>query len=370
MNNLKILICTPEYPPYASGIGNVVYNIEKQFKKNNIDYKICSPVGPDFTIGNPKIMEKTGILGLFYFSYLVSKHFKDNDFDLIWIHGNVFIRKNIFKNVLITLHSTYRGFKTQKISPRIYYNIVSKLEEHILNRINYPNCNFTGVSPEVCSEINKIGINSKKIRYIPNGANIELFKPSINNHKIKTKFGLPKDDLIILYVGRLVEEKQPIKLIEIFSGIEKNMENVTLAIAGEGKLSHEMEKMVKNKNLKKVKFLGQVDYEKDIHELYACSDYFIMTSKYEGQPLTLLEAMSSGLKCIVSKIPNLSLIVDKADCGISINVQNPENASNEIINYLKSDNKIHSKNARNFAVKNFDWKKIADDYLEEIVEIQ
>jgi 1,2-diacylglycerol 3-alpha-glucosyltransferase len=363
---LKILICTPEYPPYSSGIGNVVYNIVNQFDKKNIDYKICSPVGPDFKIGNPKIMGKTGILGLIYFRYLITKRFKENDFDLIWIHGNIVTNKNLFKNVLITLHSTYRGFKLQKISPRIYYYVVSKIEEYILKKIDGPNCKFTGVSPEVCEELNNIGINSNKIRYISNGANTELFKPSTNNQILRKKFNLSKDDLIILSVGRLVEEKRPIELIEIFSFIEKNIENVTLAIAGDGKLLNEMKRMVKNKNLKNVKFLGQINYEKDIPDLYSCSDYFIMTSKYEGQPLTLLEAMSSGLKCIVSQIHSLSLIVDEADCGITINVQNTENTAKDIINYIKSDNKNHSKNARNFAVENYDWKKIADEYLEEI----
>ena len=134
---MKILICTPEYPPYASGIGNVVYNIENQLKKNNVDYKICSPAGPDFKIGNPKIMGKTGILGLIYFSYLITKKFKENDFDLIWFHGNIFRSKNLFKNVLITLHSTYTGFKLQKISPGIYYSIVSKIEEYMLKKSDY-----------------------------------------------------------------------------------------------------------------------------------------------------------------------------------------------------------------------------------------
>ena len=67
-----------------------------------------------------------------------------------------------------------------------------------------------------------------------------------------------------------------------------------------------------------------------------------MTSIYEGQPLTLLEAMSAGLKCIVSDIPNLKNIVYNADCGITININDEIEAANTIMNYLKSDNNIHS----------------------------
>lgn len=372
MINLKILICTPEYPPYASGIGNVVFNLEKQLKKNNLDleFKICSPEGPDFKIGNSKLMGKCGILGLIYFSYIISRYFKQNDFDLIWIHGNIFPNTDNFKNVFITLHTTYRGYKLHDISPKLYYKLVNRLEEYVLNRINIKsNIKFSGVSPEVCEEISNItDINKDNIKYIPNGVDTNIFKPSNSKQKLRKKFKLPQNDQIILSVGRLVEQKQPILLLEIFSFIEKNVKNVTLVIAGEGELLNEMKRIIKTNNIKKVRFLGNVTY-KDMPDLYSCSDYFIITSNYEGQPLTLLEAMSTGLRCIVSEITNLSSIIKEANCGISVDVTKTENAANQIINYLKSDNSIHSANSRNYVVKNCDWKIISDLYLKEIEKI-
>ncbi len=99
-------------------------------------------------------------------------------------------------------------------------------------------------------------------------------------------------------------------------------------------------------------------------KLLSASDYYILISKYEGQPLTLLEAMASGLKCIVSDIPNLQMIIDDADCGISLDIQG-ESVPKQIIEYLESDNMQDGKNARSYAVENFDWEIIADKYLDE-----
>ncbi|MDD3754815.1 MAG: glycosyltransferase, partial [Methanobacterium sp.] len=79
---------------------------------------------------------------------------------------------------------------------------------------------------------------------------------------------------------------------------------------------------------------------------------------------TLLEAMASGLKCIVSDIPNLKMIIDDAECGISLDIQG-DNVSSQIAEYLESDNLQDAKNARSYAVENFDWEIIADKYLDE-----
>ena len=117
--------------------------------------------------------------------------------------------------------------------------------------------------------------------------------------------------------------------------------------------------------MKNVKFLGYVE-EEDKPYLYACSDYFIIASKYEGgEPnLTVAEAMASGLPCIVSDIPGLRIVGD-ANCGIVVDFNDIEKAAEEIIKYLSKDNSDHLENAREYTVNNFDWEIIAERYLEE-----
>lgn len=375
MSNMRLLVCTQEYPPGdhssgigSSGIGNVAYNVVEQLKKMGIKCIVCSPNG-DIKLGSSKLIAKTGIVGLLYYWHCVSKYFrgKENDFDAIWLHNPLFLRKHPFKKGLITIHTTYYGYMIQRLNPKIYYTISSKIERYCLNKIN-EETRLTAVSPQVYDELEEIGINQERITYIPNGVNTQRFRPTDNNKMLRKKFGIPEDSLIILSLGRLSEQKQPQKLIEVFSEIEKEGKDITLVIAGKGELLEKTKELAKQKNLRNVMFLGYVDHEKDASDLYACSDYYIMTSKYEGQPLTLLEAMSSGLPCVVSNIPNL-MIVKEANCGVIVDFDDVRKASHNIIEYLKRDNSEHSRNAREYALNHLDWEIIARIYLEELEEV-
>jgi len=365
---MKLLICTSEYPPYySSGIGNVAYNVVEQLRRTGIECTVCSP-NEGIKLGSSQVIEKLGIIGLLHYWYQVSKYFRvrENDFDVAWLHNPLFLKNSPFQRNLITIHTTYYGKMTQGLKPKNYNKIVSKVEKYCLNQMDRE-ARFTAVSPQVCEELEEIGINRDTVTYIPNGVNTEIFKPSNNKKILRRGFGIPENDLMILSFGRLTEAKQPFRLIEVFSVIEEEMKDVTLVIAGKGKLLEETKKFVRRKELKKVIFLGYVD-EKEVPNLYACADYYIMTSNYEGQPLTLLEAMASGLPCIVSDIPNLKIVED-ARCGIGVNFNDGKKIAQEIIGYLGRDNSEHAKNARRYALKNFDWKIIARRYLEELEKV-
>jgi len=227
---------------------------------------------------------------------------------------------------------------------------------------------FTGVSQQVCQELGKIGVSSERIAYIPNGVDTKRFKPSSNKKELRKKFNLPENELILLSLGRLREPKQPYKLIEVFSLVNKSIKDITLVVAGGGELLEGAKKLAKEKGLENVRFLGYVDHDKDVPDLYAGSDFYIMTSKYEGQPLTLLEAMASGLPCIVSDIPALR-IVEEAKCGTVVDFNSVE-AAGQIIEYLGGDNSEYSRNAREYAVGNLDWEIIAGRYLEEFEKLR
>lgn len=368
---MKLLVCTTEYFPHGSGIANVVYNVVKQLKSMGVECTVCSPTGPDIILGDQTLIQKTGIGGLLYYWWQVSRYFKNSDYDVVWLQNPFILTGNPFKRCLVTMHSTYYGSSTNGVGTppfRLYNSLVAHIERYCLTRMP-PNTLFTGVGQPVCEELKKIGIEGDRIIYIPNGVDTRLFRPSPDKRLLRKKFGIPEDDIVLLSVGRLTHQKRPYTLIEVFSYLERELGNVTLCVAGKGELLEGTKSLAEKMGLQKVLFLGYVD-DQDLPDLYACADYYIMTSKYEGgmPPLTLAEAMASGLPCIVSDIPNLR-IVNEANCGVTIDFGDVEAAVQNIVGYFNGRNENHAYRARKFAENVLDWEPIATKYLNEFAKM-
>ncbi len=369
---MKLLVCATEYHPYGTGIANVVYNVVEHLKEQGVECTVCSPTGPDIKLGSLKMIEKTGILGMLYYWYQVSQYLKRNDYNALWLHNPFIIGGNKFKHCLVTMHSTYYGESFHQVGTtpllRIYKRLVSSFERYCLVHMS-ENAFFTGVGKPVCEELEKIGIARNRIIYIPNGVDTRHFRPSLDKKPLRKKFGIPEDDIVLLSVGRLTPAKQPHTMMEVFSHLEKELGDVTLCIAGNGELLEETKVLAEEIGLCKVLFLGHVDHDRDLPDLYACADYYVMTSKYEGgmPPLTLAEAMASGLPCIVSDIPNLGIVKD-ADCGIILNCEDIGLASDQMLEYIPNDHPDHSQNARRYALEHLDWHLISEQYLKEFLD--
>ncbi len=362
---MKLLVCTTEYFPYGAGIANVVYNIVDQLKGMGVECTVCSPTGPDIQLGSRALIQKTGVIGLLDYWHQVSRRFRENDYDAVWLQNPFIVAGNPFDRCLVTMHSTYYGSSTHGVGNlpfHLYKSLVAHFERYCLNRMP-PSTHFTGVGQPVCEELEKIGITRDQITCIPNGVNTRRFQPSTNKKSSREKFGIPAGDIVLLSVGRLTHQKRPLTLIEIFSHLEKNLDGITLCIAGKGELLEEARDLARREGLCKVIFLGYVD-DPDLPDLYACSDYYIMTSMYEGgvPPLTLAEAMASGLPCIVSEIPNLG-IVNEAGCGIAVAIDEVTRAGDEILDYLKGEHSNQASNARKYAENTLNWNILSMKYL-------
>ena len=368
---MRVLVCATEYYPEGSGIANVAYNVVKELEKIGIECTVCSPSGPDIVLGDSSLIKRFGILGMIWYWHQVSRYIKANDYDVAWLHNPLFIGQNPFKKYLVTMHVTLNGVSKQKISNspflRLYKFISSKIESYCLHRLD-SSTRYSCVSQTVCNELKTMGIPLNRITCILNGVDINRFCPTDNKSAIRSKFGLSNDDTVILSVGRLTPAKQPHIMIKIFSHLEKELGDVTLCIIGNGELLKETRCLAERMGLRKIIFMGFVDHDQDLPDLYACADYYIMTSKYEGLPLTLLEAMASGLPCIVSDIPNLAIVRD-ADCGIIVDYTGADLASEQILHYLLNQNSEHSQNARKYALENLDWHLISEKYLKLFIEI-
>lgn len=132
---------------------------------------------------------------------------------------------------------------------------------------------------------------------IPNGVNPPVLRaPSV----IREKFGLGKDSYL-LFLARIVPEKGLHYLLEAFSGVETDKK---LVVAGSGSHSDGYVRRIEKEAEKdgRVILAGFVE-GRELEELFSNAFLYVLPSDVEGMPISLLEAMSYGCRCLVSDIP-------------------------------------------------------------------
>ena len=142
-------------------------------------------------------------------------------------------------------------------------------------------------------------IDQKKIAVHPNWIDTERFKP-IDQEKKQNK---------ILFVGRLTAQKNLKMLLDALEGTD-----LQLDIIGQGELHDALAEHVKNKELN-VNFLGSVPNDA-LPGIYNQYKIFVMPSDYEGNPKTLLEAMSCGLAVVGTDVPGIRSVIAHDKSGV------------------------------------------------------
>ncbi len=141
---------------------------------------------------------------------------------------------------------------------------------------------------------------SKEVLIVPNGIDLRTF-----NHKVKGQKGLrhAKDEVIILFLGRLDKRKGVIYLIKAFEKLRKTTPNARLLIAGKGTELENLKSYVKRKKLSDVEFLGFIP-EEEKPSLYASCDIYCSPAIYgESFGIVLVEAMATGKPVVSTAIP-------------------------------------------------------------------
>lgn len=159
-------------------------------------------------------------------------------------------------------------------------------------------------------ELAKKKMKAKQVEYVPGvGIDVDKFKNTVVDKAEKRKeLGIPGDAILLLSVGELNKNKNHQVIIRALA--ELNNPNVHYAIAGVGPLHDYLIDL--SKELGITNQLHLLGYRTDVAELYKCADVFCFPSIREGLSVSLMEAMASGLPCVVSKIRgNMDLIDNK-----------------------------------------------------------
>ena len=136
-------------------------------------------------------------------------------------------------------------------------------------------------------------VEKAKIRVVPNGVDIQRFKPSGRCEAMKHQIRID-NKLCVLFVGRLIPRKGLPFLIEAAKQVVKENSQTMFVIVGDGPLKNSLRARLEKMNLaSSFVFLGDV-HESVLPSLYNCADVFVLPSIQEGQGIALLEAQATA----------------------------------------------------------------------------
>jgi glycosyltransferase involved in cell wall biosynthesis len=213
----------------------------------------------------------------------------------------------------------------------------------------------------------KLGVEPEKVIRINNGVNTEIYSPLAQDKidEIKAKYNLT-GKRVILQVGSVNENKGQGRSLLLLESLLKSNDDLVFAYVG-GIVSQEYQTEVQAITGKfeldegKVRYLGAVSPGEEMNELYNIADATIFSSKYESFGLVCIESMSAGVPVLICS----DSLLDFGDGCIICNADNfTEKVNAEILS--NADYSSLSARARQNAVNNFTWAKIAMDYYKGI----
>lgn len=135
---------------------------------------------------------------------------------------------------------------------------------------------------------------------VPNGADLTRFTPQDDGARqaARRRLGLPLDAPLAVCVGRICEQKAQDVLLNAWADVHRTLPSARCVLVGEGPDRSRLEAL----DVPGVAFVGQVA---DPRDWYAAADVVVLPSRYETNPLAVLEAMASGRAVVVSDVPSV-----------------------------------------------------------------
>ncbi len=261
-----------------------------------------------------------------------------------------FISKNNIPTCLIEHGSTHFT-----VNNKILDKFGEIYEHKLTNSIKKNVKDFYGVSKKCTEWLKHFNIDAKGVFY--NSIDIEEIE------KYKNYIEKSKDKIIITYVGRMIEEKGVLKLIEAFKKLDKQYNNLELNLAGAGPILEKIK--IENKEENNIKILGKISHD-EVLKLLGKTTIFVNPSAFsEGLPTSILEA--GIMKCAVIATPmgGTVEIISSDDLGYICGFETDE-ILEKIEKLIKNKNEITklSENIEKKVKEQFSWdvtsKKIAE----------
>ena len=311
---MRIGLFTDTYPPYINGVSTSIAMLKTALEKQGHEVFIVTVNADKFKYENEdKIIRIPGIpIGIYDYRltgiYPLRAIEKIRKWNLDIIHSHTEFGVGTFARLLakqfdIPLVHTYHTMYEDYVHyiTKGYFNQSSKKIVEYLTKFYCDKTATELIVPtkktyDLFKEKYKVDRN---VHIVPTGIEVERFyREQFKESEIdelRKQLKLSKDDFVILFVGRLGEEKNVNLLIEAQASLIKDHKNCKLVIVGDGPDREKFEKLVRKLRIREnVIFTGKVPWT-EVPKYYMLANLFATASKTETQGLTVIEAMAASI---------------------------------------------------------------------------
>jgi 1,2-diacylglycerol 3-alpha-glucosyltransferase len=300
---MRIGMMTDVYKPHVSGITNYISLNKQYLEKAGHEVYIFTFGDLDFPDDEERVVRSPGFpltdTG-YYLSFRYSRHAKAllQTMDLVHVH-HPFLSGRLALNycrslripIVFTNHTRY------DLYAQVYLPLLpEEFSDTFLQNYMPTFCQGVDlvISPSVGmgEVLKKLGVDIP-IEIIPNGVDLKLFQAACED--CRPEFGFQEDDILLVYSGRLGPEKSVDFLIRAFAGTAEAIENVHLLIIGGGPEEQALMQLASQTAAAgRIHFTGMLPYD-ELPRYLSMGDIFVTASVTEVHPLSVVEAMATGL---------------------------------------------------------------------------
>jgi len=306
---MKILITTDTYSPMVNGVVTSTINLYKELKAQGHDVRILtlSSTGKSYVEDDIYYLKSIGVR--VYPGARIGATIKDKFIKEIldWkpdiVHSQTEFSTLIYARYIVkklsipqvhTYHTMYEDYLKYLLKGKlITKDNLKKIVKKVLNKMDM----VIAPTYKVKDVLIDYGIYTH-ISVIPSGIDLSNFMTEFNNiekQKLKQKLGITEDKKVIVYVGRIGEEKNIEEVIENFSELYKQYREVKLVIVGGGPYLEVLKGVAKDNNIEEQIIFTDMVNPKEVYKYYKLGDLFVTASTSETQGLTYIEALSCGI---------------------------------------------------------------------------
>ncbi len=321
---MRIGMLVDAYKTYISGVTNFVALNKRQLEKMGHEVFVFTFGGSHAADDEPNIIRSAGIpLGKTGFSlglgYSPHARRQLQTMDVFHVHhpfvsgqlALAYSRSRLIP-VVFTNHTRY------DLYARVYVRLIPESLMNLFLRLYLPRfyraCDSV-IAPSEGARQFMLGLGKGfSVEVVPNGVDIAPFG-SVTDPIARSSLGFASEDVVLVYVGRLGEEKNVPFLLNVFARVAQTCEHARLLLVGDGPLRGSLINRAARQGLaQKVIFTGMLPYDQ-VPRYMAAADAFVTASVTEVHPLTVIEAMAAGLPVLGIRSPGVSDTVQDGVTG-------------------------------------------------------